>query len=319
MTYFKETGIKDINTGKQLWVDEFHTIRASDLVRLIGTTFIGATKDTNFWTETAVGTGSVTQSGGTVVLATGATANSTIQYQTARLARWVPGAENTHRTILKLGDTGTANNIRNWGAFDANNGFFFQLSGTTLNIVSRSGGADTAVAKASWNVNTTFTVDTNIHKYDIRMTYAAVYFYIDDVLVHVIQNSGSSTFPTQTLNLPISLQNNNSGGSTSNVSMTVGVSFITRTGKLETDSKFLNIVAAGTYILKYGAGRLHKVIIGTTGGTSVQMFDNTAASGTSMGTLTTANAPITIDFACPFFTGLTVLATGTVSVTVVYE
>lgn len=101
MSYFGN--LKDPQTGRAQWVDDFHTARASSVVCLIGSSFSGA-KDTNFWTESITGTGSVTQTPGTIVLSTGATANSTSRYQTVRTSRWVPGQENTFRTVLRVGD-----------------------------------------------------------------------------------------------------------------------------------------------------------------------------------------------------------------------
>lgn len=39
------------------------------------------------------------------------------------------------------------------GAFDANNGVFFELSGSTLNVGIRKGASDTKVAQDSWNID----------------------------------------------------------------------------------------------------------------------------------------------------------------------
>lgn len=39
------------------------------------------------------------------------------------------------------------------GAFDANEGHFFELDGTTLYIVERTGASDTRVAQSSWNLD----------------------------------------------------------------------------------------------------------------------------------------------------------------------
>ena len=58
----------------------------------------------------------------------------------------------------RLGDTGKEFVIRNWGLFDANDGFFFQQNGTTLNIVHRTSvqGAinNYAISQANWNKDT---------------------------------------------------------------------------------------------------------------------------------------------------------------------
>lgn len=326
MTYFKATAIRDpFVDDHQAYVSEFNALRAVGIVRLVGTTFVGASKDTNFWTETVTGTGTVTQTAGTIALATGATANSTTQYQTVRIARFVPGQDNVCRVICQLGDTGVANNTRNWGAFNANNGFFFQLTGTTLNIVSRKGGVDTATAKASWNGPgaTAFTFNTNVHVYEIVMTYADVYFYIDHILVHSIVGENGTTFVTQSLDLPVTLQNNNSGGGTANVSLTAIVAFIARSGVLGTETKGAYLTGAVTSTLKIGSGRLHRVVwdVGGNAGT-LTLYDNTSAAVPIIGLISAqANAaPISLEFGCPFFTGLTAVTTGaSTNVTVIYE
>lgn len=70
---------------------------------------------------------------------------------TNRYHYYQPGVSNLILQTLALGDTGKANNTRRWGYFDANNGLFWELNGTTLNVVIRNAGVDTKVAKASWN------------------------------------------------------------------------------------------------------------------------------------------------------------------------
>ena len=58
---------------------------------------------------------------------------------------------------VRLGDTGKDHVIRNWGPFDATDGFFFQLNGTTLNVVHRSTFAakyEHTAAQSTWNRDT---------------------------------------------------------------------------------------------------------------------------------------------------------------------
>ena len=328
MALFNQAAIKDIQTNKQLWVDEFNAIRANPTTRLIGKTFLGATKDTNFWTQTVAGSGSVTQGSGVVVLETGATANSTVQYKTNQIAHWIPGQENTFRCVLKVGDTGAANNIRNWGAFLSTDGLFFQLNNTALNIVSRIGSSDTVIAQASWNGNAhgltnAFTLDTNYHIYEIRYTYSDVHFYIDHNIMHTLEGAGASTFPSGTFDFPVTLQNNNSSGGTADVLMTVGVAFISRVGALETDTAYKNISGAQAgMVLKYGAGRLKDVMVNSIGSSATcVLYDNTAASGTVIATINPlAVGAFYLPYDLTFYNGLTVVTTGaTIDVTITYE
>lgn len=322
MSYLKSQIIIDPQIpAKQVWVDEFNALRAQPLTRLVGCSFVGNTKDTNFWAETDAGSGTVTQSGGLVTLATGTTANSTTQYQTAQTAHWVPGMANTFRASLRVGDTGTTNNTRNWGMFTTTDGFYFQLTGTTLNIGSRTGSADTVVAQSSWNGGNSFTLDTNFHIWEIQVTYADVHFFIDHILMHTLKPTTS--YFAQTLNLPVTLQNNNSGGSITNVNMYAGVAFIMRSGQLETESKYSHINTATTTVLKYGAGRLHKIIVNTSVTETVTVYDNTVGSGTEIAVLTLSTAgnplPFFLEYDCPFNTGLTVVTSSTADLTFVYE
>lgn len=307
-----------ILTTRHAWIGEFNVLRTTPVIRLVGTMFDQSNKDPNFWVETTAAAGSVSQSSGAVTLTTGTSADGYAQYRTVRFARWVPGQENHFRTIVKMRDTGTANNVRSWGQFTTTDGVFFQLSGTTLSIVTRKGSVDAPVAKASWNRDTSFVLDTNYHIYEILTSWANINFYIDHRLVHVVDIVGSSTNPMGTLTLPAVLRNANSGGSTSNLSLTALVCFVSRIGVLETDSKYFNVVGAQTTLLKYGAGRLHSVIINKTAGTSVILYDNIAAAGGIIGSLTTTNQ-VALTYNCPFFFGLTIVATGAVDVTIVYE
>ena len=283
MSYFQSMYPTDPNTGKQAWVDEFDALRVNNPVRLAGTTFVGSTKDTNFWTETDANGGTVTQGSGIITLATNTTANGSTQYQTVRLARWVPGMENTFRTVLKVGDTGTTNNTRNWGAFSSTDGFYFQLTETTLNIVSLAGSSTYGSCPSflEWSWSSSICLDTNYHIWEIRMTYADIHFYIDHNLVHTLKPS--TTFFSQTLNLNATLSNTNAGGSTTNVNMVIGVAFITRTGPLGTETQYFHGTTAATTTLKYGAGRLHRITMGIVagGGRTITVYDKTAGSGSN--------------------------------------
>lgn len=91
---------------------------------------------------------------------------------------------------------------------------------------------------------------------------------------------------------------------------------------------FLNIVLAAptTTVVKSGAGRFHKLCINKPTATGViTIYDNTAASGTLIGTITQpaallSSGPICIPYDLSFGTGLTVVtATAAQDVTVTYR
>lgn len=320
--------IVDYKNGNYFKVDQFNSIKVAEQSRLIGTKFTGTTKDTNFWTETVANGGTVTQTAGFVTLNTNTTANGSAAYLTVRSARFIPNVSNDFRAVLKLGDTGAANNVRRFGNYDANNGAFFQLSGTTFSVVTRAAGVDTVIAQANWNgVDQAFTLDTNIHSYDIEVGYQKCTFYIDGTLMHTASVAGNAALLYQSLDLPITVENTNSASSTTACTISAALLAVSRYGKIETEKTYRNIATAtaGT-VLKYAAGRLMRVIFGTDATQIVTLYDNTAASGTIIATLTNTvpgggghNTPAAIEFDCPFHVGLTVVTTTNNSVTFIYE
>lgn len=93
-------------------------------------------------------------------------------------------------------------------------GFYFELNGTTLNAVTVKGGVATAVASTSWTKFSTapFTLDANYVSFEIRYTANSVWFYINNVLRHNV--SGTSASLTASLSLPITVTNVKTSGAT---------------------------------------------------------------------------------------------------------
>jgi hypothetical protein len=86
---------------------------------------------------------------------------------------------------------------------------------------------------------------------------------------------------------------------------------ISETGRFS----YTNITANATTTIKSGAGYLASILVGNHGSTGdvITLYDNTAASGTKIGTFTTliGAAPSVIEINTGFTTGLTaVTATG---------
>jgi len=76
----------------------------------------------------------------------------------------LPGFGTLYIVGNKLGDTGQAGVVRNWGCFDADEGFMFRLDGTTLSVVHRrtfevdlymnddaNGKSEGVIPQSSWN------------------------------------------------------------------------------------------------------------------------------------------------------------------------
>lgn len=294
--------------------------------KLVGQAFTDVSLDTNFWTSTPVGSGTAVETGGLLTLATGTTADSTVAVQSNTVARFVGGTANRFRTILRVPDLGTANNTRRWGPFTTTDGAFIQLSGTTFSLVTRKGGVDTVVNNGSFNghFGSTWNINTNFHTYEIIINVQSVYFFIDGDLYHTV--TIPTTPWTSTLHLPIRYENNNSGGSVSNVSMETKAVSIARYGAANSApvSRYSTGTTAGLN-LKAGPGNIHSIIVSGVGNNSVvTLYDNTAATGTilwSSGTMGASTVPFALDLkGVSFSIGLTlVVATASTNVTVIYE
>lgn len=86
-----------------------------------------------------------------------------------------------------------------------------------------------------------------------------------------------------------------------------------------------NIAAAGTTTLKTGSGVLHGIVVNTPiASATITIYDNTTATGTKIGTVTLpgtllAQGPGGAIYDAAFTKGLTVVTTGTVDITVLYQ
>lgn len=95
--------------------------RSVNPVRQAGVAFEGPTLDTNFWLTTLIAGGTVTQNNGRIDILTNTTANGVASLFSSRKARHIAGSSNLFRMAGRFGDTGTANNVRQFGAALASN------------------------------------------------------------------------------------------------------------------------------------------------------------------------------------------------------
>lgn len=160
---------------------------------------------------------------------TGASGSSAA-LQTKTYYRYQAGRGTRIRTTINNDDAGQANQVRRWGLFDANDGLFYELSGTTLRVVQRSStsGApvDTAINQSVWNHDkldgtgpsgVTLDVTKGII-FEITFQWLGVgdvSFFINGILVHKITNANVLTVPyMRTAQLPLRWEVTNTGAST---------------------------------------------------------------------------------------------------------
>ena len=328
MSTFKRVNIEGRNIGKAAQVSPMRALSTFDQVRLCGTPFHGTTKDTNFWSETGTtANGSVTQAGGQCILTTTTDSGSAAIYTSVRTGRYVSGSSNKFRAVVRLPDLGSAanNNVREWGAFTATDGFLFQLNAATFNIVVRkTSTADQVIPKASWTGihAAAFTLDTNVHTYEIQWTNSSAWFFIDDNIIHTVK--GDTSPSTATLTFPVAARNINTLIGPA-VSLNVRTMAILRMGHQDTIPQYKNITTGGGYplttVCKYGPGTLHSITINTPTAASQTCIIVDGVSGTTpaIGTIDMKALVSDFSYRCPFFTGLTIVTSAACNITVIYE
>jgi hypothetical protein len=305
------------NTDRHVWVSPTNTLSVNINSRLVGTNFDGTTKDTNFWSEVVTGSGAVTQAG-KITLSTGTTANSTAQYNSVRKARFVVGSALQFFAAVKWVTIGETDNIRRVGAYDDDNGGFFQLDGDIFSLGFRSAGVDVLINSGDFNgaygPNFSPVADV-LYKITAEWTPIGASYYINNKLLHTVR----PTTPPQTLTLPIRLETINNNGNISDIDFECYGAVISRQGQLQTNPTYKYLSGAATTVLKYGAGTLHTIVNNDNSG-SIILYDNTVGSGTIIASIDLAKVLGTLVFDAPFSNGLTVVSTGSgVKITTIYE
>lgn len=178
------------------------------------------------------GTNTYDTGASSTVLMTSTANGSTVTRTTNRYHYYLPGSANFIIQTIACGDVGKANNSRRWGAYDDNDGVFFELQGTTLNAVLRSSTSgtvvETRIPQNTWNQDRLDGTGTT--KADIDVTKVNIY-WIDyqwlgagrirfgiveptgaRLTCHIIENAGTHTRPyMRTGTLPLRTENVNTG------------------------------------------------------------------------------------------------------------
>lgn len=148
----------DAGAGYNPTSDAFGRIRVSEPETLFDAALDYGARPL-FWTSVTAGAGSATYdyNNASMSLAVGTASGDLAARQTKQHVPYQPGK--SQRSLLTFvmapGQTGLRQRV---GMFDANDGLFLELDGTTLYVVQRSSTSgtptDTRVAQASWNIDT---------------------------------------------------------------------------------------------------------------------------------------------------------------------
>lgn len=101
-------------------------------------------------TNTTSGGGSVTNTNGHSLYATGTATTASAKGVSVQSVKYRPGAE-IYSYFTAAFTAGIANSFQRIGIYDSNNGFFIGYSGATFGVSLRTGGVDTFTARSSWN------------------------------------------------------------------------------------------------------------------------------------------------------------------------
>lgn len=316
MSFWKQIQIIDA-TGNLAEITPYGEQHIVEPVRIAGGVFNDSVLDPSFYAATNANGGTATVLNTVLTAATNTTANGASAVQTVQAGRFIGGTSNRFYGRISLGDTGTVNNIREWGVRGpgATNGIYFKLNGTAaLVAATMKTGVETTYAltfPAGFSL-------TNLNLYEIDYNSGSVYFIINGTVVYTL----NATAPyIGNFQLFAFLSNTNSASSTTNVTASALQLTIYRLGKIVTQSIAGRITTAATTTFKQGPGLLHRITLNDPGGTLITIYDNTAGSGTTLAVINTpaqAN-PVTLQYGIQFSTGLTVVSTGTWDATIVFE
>lgn len=161
--------------------DAFGRVRVSSPVTLFDSQ-LQYSSDTAQWAESVSGASSALThdaNSSTLLLTCGTESTAYAIRQTRRFFRYRSGKSHLVFCTGTLG-TGTANSVRRIGYFDDKDGVFFELDGTTLNVVLRSSSA-TGAAQHTRVAQSSFSEDkidgTGLSGFTIDPSKANIYFF----------------------------------------------------------------------------------------------------------------------------------------------
>jgi hypothetical protein len=181
--------------------------------------------------EESGGLSSYSAPGARVTLSCNTSANAYVSRTINRYHFYNTGTGTTALLTVQCGDLGKENNIRRWGYYDDENGYFIQVSGSEVSFVARSsvGGSvtDTVYPQSTWSHD--ILDGSGLSQYNLEIDEAENYWiniqwpgvarfgvYSDDgerILAHT--TSHSTALSTKSTSLPLRLENFNIAGTIS--------------------------------------------------------------------------------------------------------
>ncbi len=228
--------------------DAYGLIRMIEPTTLMDHTF-RYTANTSNWQLKTTGTGSLTHlpNQSSIALDIGTGATDSASYTTNRHHRYSPGIAHLLTMSVQLGDTGKTGCIRRWGIHTEEDGMFFELDGTTLNVVVRSKSTGTIVEnrvpQAQWSHDradgeggelnvSLFNLDVskqNVYWIDFQWHGAGISRFGTflpsgkRIILHQVEHANTSAVPymaTATLPIRVSARNSELSASPSRIKLT---------------------------------------------------------------------------------------------------
>jgi hypothetical protein len=286
--------------------------------RLVGTVF-GAAIDSTFWTATASGTGATASmtTPGVVSLVSSSSGAGYGQLTSARKARYINTMNHHVWSRVRLTALSVAGTTRKFGAYTigtppaVQDGFVFSYdAANVLTLSCYNAGTPSSVASGSFNGDVSvYTVDTNVHRYEILYSIGTAQFMVDGVVLHTFRATTAPLIGTMIYPYSAACSGTGTAGT-----LEIWSGSIRRLGRdvSATITKYLHGATTGT-AWKTSAGRLHTLAFspGDTSAT-VAIYDSpsTTANQLYAAYLLEKTNPFAIELQADFQNGLWIVTTG---------
>lgn len=293
----------------------------------------GSVADTVQSAFSNVGAGSASGVANNIATLSSGTSNSGYgSINSNAICRFQYSTANFLRGNFRLPSIGGANTTRSWGAFNFGtkpvilDGFYFSYDGSssTLSVNVANNGVITTINSGAFNGElSSYTLDTNVHAYEIIYQLPAAWFFIDNVLVHKFK--ATTGMLTNNIHLTTGALASNSVSGVTSASLEIWASSISKMTATEPDPQYAHINTLSTTLVKRDPGTLQRIIINAPGTSSnvLTIYDNVVGSGKVIAAINVSGntAASFLDYNLPFFIGLTVVsATGaSADITIIYD